>query len=240
MKKIIFGVMAASVVVFASGCGILTKGNEDSKTVNIEKDKAKELELELNIGAGELNVIKGADEWVEGSINYSNDKWEPDVSYKLKGDKGIAVIEQDNEGFFNNINIGEGKNTWDITLNDEIPLELSVNSGASESRLDLSGLMLKDLEVNAGVGDITIDLGGKWEESFDVSLDMGVGQSTVILPSDVGVKIEISKGIGDADLEGFISKGNGIYVNEAYEDADVVITVKTELGVGEAQFKLEK
>lgn len=239
MKKIILGVMAAGVVVFASGCGLLTKGNEESKTVNIEKDKAEELELELNIGAGELNVMKGADEWVEGSLLYSNNKWKPEVSYELNGNKGMAVIEQDNEGIFNNINIGDVKNTWDLKVNDKLPLELSVNSGASESRLDLSGLMLKDLEVNAGVGDITIDLSGKWKESFDVSLDMGVGQSTIILPSDVGVKIELSKGIGDADLDGFISKGHGIYVNEAYEDSDVVITVKTELGVGAAEFKLE-
>ena len=32
--------------------------------VTIEKDKANELELELGIGAGELNVEAGANEWV--------------------------------------------------------------------------------------------------------------------------------------------------------------------------------
>ncbi|MGX6443402.1 toast rack family protein [Neobacillus sp. K501] len=240
MKKVLLGVMAASVMVFASGCGIFAKGNEDSSNVNIDKDKAKELQLELNIGAGELNVSQGADEWVEGSIVYTNKKWEPVVSYERKGKKGIAVIEQEHEGIFNNVKIGEIKNTWDLKLNDQVPIDLQVNSGASETKLDLNGLKIKDLEVNAGVGDITIDLSGKWKESFDVSLDMGVGQSTIILPSDVGVKIEISKGIGEAELSGFISKGNGVYVNEAFEDADVVINVSTELGVGEAEFKLEK
>lgn len=239
MKKVLLGIMAAIVTVVATGCGLIAIGKDDNKTVNIEKDNAKELELELNIGAGELNVNQGADEWVEGSIVYSNKKWEPVISYERKGDKGIAVIEQDHEGIFNNVKIGEAENTWDLKVNDQVPLELKVNSGASESKLDLSGLRLKELEVNAGVGDITIDLGGEWKESFDVSLDMGVGQSTIILPSDVGVKIELSKGIADADLVGFTSKGNGIYVNDAYDDADVVITVKTELGVGEAKFKLE-
>jgi hypothetical protein len=53
------------------------------------------------------------------------------------------------------------------------------------------------------------------------------------------VKIESSKGIGTADFVGFISKGNGIYVNEAFDDANVIINLKTDLGVGEVVFKLE-
>jgi hypothetical protein len=238
-KKILAGALAVSLLVVISGCGIFANGSEENGKVTIEKDKANELQLELNLSAGELNVEKGADEWVDGSINYNQDKLKPEVSYKLKGDKGIGVIEQENKGLLDKINIGELKNVWNLTLTDEIPLDLRVNSGASDTNLDLKGLNLKELDVNAGVGDITIDLGGKWNESFDAALALGVGQSTIILPNDVGVKIESSKGIGTADFVGFISKGNGVYVNEEYEDADVIINLKTDLGVGEAIFKLE-
>lgn len=238
-KKILASALAVSLLVVISGCGIFANGSEDNGRVTIEKDKAKELQLELNLGAGELNVEIGADEWVEGSINYNQDKLKPEVSYKLKGDKGIGVIEQENKGLLDKIKIGELKNVWNLTLTDDIPLDLRVNSGASDTNLDLKGLNLKELDVNAGVGNITIDLGGKWNESFDAALALGVGQSTIILPKDVGVKIESSKGIGTADFIGFISKGNGVYVNEAYEDADVIINLQTDLGVGEAIFKLE-
>ena len=238
-KKILASALAVSLLVVISGCGIFANGSEENGKVTIEKDKANELQLELNLGAGELNVEKGAVEWVDGSINYNQDKLKPEVSYKLKGDIGIGVIEQESKGLLDKINIGELKNVWNLTLTDEIPLDLRVNSGASDTNLDLKGLNLKELDVNAGVGDITIDLGGKWNESFDAALALGVGQSTIILPNDVGVKIESSKGIGTADFVGFISKGNGVYVNEAYEDADVIINLKTDLGVGEAIFKLE-
>ena len=238
-KKIFAGALAVSLLVVVSGCGIFVNGSDENGKVTIEKDKAKEFQLELNLGAGELNIEKGADEWVEGSIDYNQDKLKPEISYKLKGDKGIGVIEQENKGLLDKIKIGELKNVWNLTLTDEIPLDLRVNSGASDTNLDLKGLNIKELDVNAGVGDITIDLGGKWNESFDASLALGVGQSTIILPNDVGVKIESSKGIGTADFVGFISKGNGVYVNEAYEDADVIINLKTDLGVGEAIFKLE-
>jgi hypothetical protein len=58
--------------------------------------------------------------------------------------------------------------------------------------------------------------------------------------TEVGVKIESTKGLGKADFDGLISKGNGVYVNEAYEDAVVIINLKTDLGVGAVTFKLEK
>jgi hypothetical protein len=236
-KKLFMGVIAVSLLVMTSGCGLIANGSEKEGTSNIsiEKDKAKELELELNIGVGELVIEKGAGEWVEGTIDYSKDM-KPDVSYKLKGDKGIGKIDQEN-GKLNNISIGEVKNKWELNLNDEIPIDLTVNTGASETNLDLKGVLLSGLEVHAGVGDVTIDLGGEWSESFDVSLEMGVGKTTIILPKDVGVRIESAKGIGTAEFGDLISKGDGVYVNEAYEDADVIINLTTDLGVGEVIFK---
>lgn len=237
-KKLAGSIIAASFLVIAVGCGPFFNGNDDSKTVLIEKDKADELVLELNIGAGELRVDGGANEWAEGTIEYTNNKLTPDITYKLKDDKGIAVIEQD-DGIFKNLNIGDMKNTWNLKLNNDIPLDLKVNAGASETYLDLKGLQMNDLEVNAGVGDMTIDMSGNFDESFDATLHMGVGDSTIILPKDVGVKINSANGIGKTDYDGFISNGNGIYVNEAYEDAKVVINVNTELGVGKVTFKIE-
>ena len=81
-----------------------------------------------------------------------------------------------------------------------------------------------------------LTLGGKWDKSFDAALALGVGKSTIILPNDVGVKIESSKGIGTADFVDFISKGNGVYVNEAYEDADVVINLNNRFRCGRSSF----
>jgi hypothetical protein len=239
-KTFVSGVLVASILVLVPGCGNLFGGKGESGEVKIEKDKAKELELELNIGVGELNVNPGADEWVEGTLEFNEDKFKSEVSYKLKGDKGIAAIEQKEKKKLGDIKIGKVKNTWNLNLNDEIPIDLSVNSGASDTNLDLKGLKLSGLDVDAGVGNVTIDLGGKWEESFDVTLEMGVGKSTIILPDDVGVKIIATKGIGNADFVGLISKGDGVYVNEAFEDADVIINLETDMGVGETIFKVEK
>lgn len=239
-KKIAIVVMTGILLFLATGCNSINPinavtGDTDIYDVTVEKDEAEELDVKLEMSAGKMYVSSGADDWMEGEIEYSGSKFKPNLEYEISGDKGIIEIDQKNKG----VNLGEQKNEWDISLSEEVPLELEVKAGASDTNLDLRGLKLKELTVEAGVGDIEVDLSGDWEESFQVTLETGVGETTVILPKDVGVKVITKKGIGSTDIEGFISKGDHTYVNEAYEKAEVVITVNAELGVGEANFKMK-
>ena len=238
MKKILFIALVIGALVFAaSGCNTVVSGEVKEESISVKKDKVKELDVELNLGVGELTLSKGAEDWVEGSIRYNNKKLDPKVIYNQKGNKGEVIIEQKN---LNSANTSNVKNEWNLELSDDIPMNLSVHSGASITELDLKGLMLEKLDINAGVGEIHVDLGGAWENSFETNIKTGVGLATVILPSEVGVKIKSEKGIGISDAVGFISQGGGVYVNEAYEDADVILTVNTEMGIGDITFKLDK
>jgi predicted membrane protein len=238
-KKVVVGLLISANLMWMAGCSSIAFGKENDSKIHIKKDKAEQLDITLNVGAGELHVSEGAKDWVEGEILYNAKDLKPKVKYKKSGSTGKVTIEQSKKNF-NGIKLGNVKNSWDLELNDDVPMDLEVNVGAANTNLDLSGLQLKNLNVNAGVGDVTVDLSGDWAESFDVNLEMGVGESTIILPSNVGVRIKSTKGIGTADFKGFISKGNGVYVNEAYDSADVMIDVNTELGIGEANFVLEK
>lgn len=238
-KNIVVVLLISANLLWLAGCSSVVLGKEQDSSIQIEKDVAKQLDITLNVGAGKLNVTEGAKDWVEGEIQYNVDDLKPKVSYKRSGDTGKVVIKQSKKDF-SGINIGSVKNEWDLKLSDDVPMELEVNTGASDTKLNLQGLQLENLNVNTGVGNVTVDLSGDWQESFDVDLKMGVGQSTIILPSNVGVKIKSTKGIGHADFKGLIFKGNGIYVNKAYEMADVKIDIHTDLGVGEANFVLEK
>jgi hypothetical protein len=238
-KKMVVGLLVSANLLWMAGCSSVVLGKEQDSSIQIEKEKAKQLDITLNVGAGQLNVSEGAKDWVEGEIQYNVDDLKPKVSYKRSGDIGKVVIEQSKKDF-SGIKIGSVKNEWDLELSDAVPMKLEVNTGASDTKLNLQGLQLEDLNVNTGVGNVTVDLSGDWQESFDVDLKMGVGKSTIILPSSVGVKIKSTKGIGHADFKGFISEGNGVYVNEAYENADVKIDIQTDLGVGEANFVIEK
>ncbi|UII56163.1 toast rack family protein [Cytobacillus spongiae] len=236
-KKGLVGAVLTGLLLVSSGCNmnfVLFDKDVKEEKVNIKKDEAEALDIELHMGAGDVNVSSGASNWVEGKIEY-NQELEPVIDYKRAGETGKIMISQPTKG----INLSKIINKWDLQLSDELPLDLAVHTGASNTDLDLAGIQLRDLDIHAGVGDITVDLSGDWAESFDVNLEMGVGHTTVILPKDVGVKIKASKGIGSANFKGFISKGNNVYINEAYETADVIINVTTEMGVGEADFEMK-
>ncbi|MDZ5472591.1 toast rack family protein [Bacillus sp. 31A1R] len=239
MKKKILGTIALGSLLLITGCNVMAAEKGEQQSVNINKDSAEQLKVELNIGVGNLDVTAGSNEWIEGTLEYSNKKLEPEVSYDLRGKTGKVKIDQQNDGFASNLNMGDFKNDWDLQLSEDVPMDLEVNNGASDTELNLSGLQLTSLEVNSGVGDLTLDLSGDWKESFSTNVAMGVGDTTMILPKDVGVKVTSSKGIGSSNFEGFISRGDGVYVNEAYKNADVILTVNMELGVGDINFKIE-
>ncbi|MEH7883829.1 toast rack family protein [Bacillus sp. JJ1609] len=237
MKKVMgFGLAALSAVLLLSGCNntIFASDKNDDELV-VKKDKAKELEVVLNFGAGKMDVAGGADEWVNGNAIYEPEKMKPEVTYDLDGKVGKVEIAQPNH-----FKMGKMKNEWNLKITEDVPVDLVVNAGASETDLDLKGIELSNLEINAGVGEITVDLGGDWKESFDARISSGVGKMIVILPKDTGVRIHAEKGIGSSSFENLISKGNGVYVNEAFEDAKVKIDLDADIGVGEVTFKTEK
>ncbi len=239
MKKLIYGVMVATGALMLAGCNILAVEKDAyEKSLLVESDKAEELELEVNMGAGELELEQGSKEWVTGEAKYNNKELEPEVSYKLTGDTGEITIDQSKSEDIN-VNKGGLKNEWNLQVTNKVPMELIVNSGASASTLNLSGLKLQDLQINAGVGDLTVDLSGDWNNSFDVNMDMGVGVTTLILPKDVGVKVISEKGLGVRSVEGLSSEGDGVYVNDMLGKSDVTITVNADLGIGEFEIKEE-
>lgn len=238
MKKLVgLGVVMGTSALVLSGCFSFIPNKMREEAILVEKDKVKALEVDIDLGVGEMNVSSGAKEWVEGNAEYNIKKLAPQVDYDVHGDTGEVEIKHKGSTKLGLSNI---KNTWAIQLNDSIPMDLTVETGASLANLDLQGLQLEKLDIEAGVGDLTVNLGGDWKKSFTTTIETGVGQTTVILPSKVGVKLTTEKGIGSTKVEGLMSKGNGVYVNEAYDKADVVLEVNSELGIGEITFKLDR
>lgn len=239
LKKLVgLSVIMGTSVLVLSGCFSFIPNNKmREEAILVEKDKVKALEVDIDLGVGELTVSSGAKEWVEGKADYNIKKLAPQVDYDVHGDTGEVDIQHKGS---TKLGISNIKNTWAIQLNDSIPMDLTVETGASLANLDLQGLQLEKLDIDAGVGDVTVNLGGDWKKSFKTSIETGVGQTTVILPSKVGVKLTTEKGIGSSNIEGLVSKGQGVYVNEAYDKADVVLEVHSELGVGDITFKLDQ
>src|SRR5215213_4990702 len=103
--------------------------------------------------------------------------------------------------------------------------------GAGESDLDLDSLTLMGLDLQMGAGKTTVDLTGDYDRDFDASIEGGVGEATVLVPSEVGVRVRAEGGLGKINAEGFQREGEA-YVNDAYGDSDVTLDVNVRGGVG--------
>jgi len=233
--------MMAATIVLAGACSTQGGGTQqevgkmqhDSKSV--DPKNANSARAQLKMGAGKLNITGGADQLMEAEFSYNVSEWKPEVSYDVSGKKGELVVKQ---GSANGGNLSGGaRNEWDISMNDEMPTDLVVRLGAGESNLDLDSLTLTGLDLRMGAGKSTVDLSGDYARDFDATIEGGVGQATVLLPSGIGVKAKAAGGLGKINAKGLKKVGDS-YVNEAYGESDTNLSVDVKGGVGEINLKV--
>ena len=233
-------VMMAATVVLAGACGTQGGGTQqvgkmqrDAKSID-PKDAQSAL-VQLKMSAGELTLTGGADQLMEADFSYNVSDWKPKVSYDVSGEKGELVVKQG--GTSGGGLGGDARNEWDISLNDEMPTDLAVRLGAGESDLDLDSLTLTGVDFQMGAGATTVDLTGDYARDFDASIEGGVGEATVLLPSEIGVKAKAEGGIGAINAKG-LKKVDGSYVNDAYGESDTNLSVVVKGGVGAINLKV--
>jgi N-terminal domain of toast_rack, DUF2154 len=244
MKRLVLLLVAAvAVALFAGACGTQPGGTQqqvgkmqrESQAVDLKN--AQSARAQLKMGAGELYLTGGADQLMEGEFSYSYNvsEWKPKVSYDVSDKKGELVVKQRSaEGAGLS---GDARNEWNISLNDEVPTDLVVQMGAGESNLDLDSLTLTGVDLQMGAGKTTVDLTGDYAQSFDASIEGGVGEATVLLPSDVGVKAKAEGGLGKINAKGLKRVGDS-YVNDAYGESDINLSVDVKGGVGQINLEV--
>ncbi|MCJ7681672.1 MAG: toast rack family protein, partial [Candidatus Aminicenantes bacterium] len=111
----------------------------------------------LDTGIAKLNVSGGADGLLNGSFSYNVKRWQPEIIKEWEGARAVVTVRQKKS---TRIPIGHTQNHWNVELNEHVPIDLHVDLGIGESRLDLAGLDLEGLNVDVGIGEVWIDLSG--------------------------------------------------------------------------------
>jgi hypothetical protein len=202
-------------------------GPEQHESRSIDLDKSEHVRVELKMSAGELDVRGGAQKLMEAEFTYNVPAWKPDVRYRSAGSAGDLTIEQHGSSSFS----GNNKNHWDLRLHDATPLDMRVEFGAGEARLNLGSVTLRGLDLQMGAGTLQLDLRGTPKKDYSVRIRGGVGEATVRLPRQAGIMATASGGLGDISVTGLSKKGDR-YVNDAYDQAQVRIRLDIQGGVG--------
>jgi hypothetical protein len=208
----------------------------ESQTVGRAGAESARVEIELGVGELNLGGGAGANDLLAGDFTYNVDDWQPDLSYRHSGAEGILEVRQPDDDkvllWWPDV-----ENEWDLRLNGAVPTDLQVSLGVGDSDLRLGDLDLTGLDVETGVGETVIDLSGGWTRDLDARIESGVGELTVILPREVGVRIDADNGIGDMDTTGLERDGDS-YVNAAYGESPVTLHLDIDGGVGEINLEV--
>jgi hypothetical protein len=197
------------------GCSVTVNGGKgisgtgetihESNTIDLSKAEGVErLRVDLELHAGELHVDGGAKQLLESDFTYNVASWKPEVRFDRSGFRSTLSVKQGGS----TATVGEAKNGWRLRLNNDIPMDFSLRCGAGENRLNLGTLDLRDVQVHIGAGQVELDLRGRQpKHDYSVSIQGGVGEAIVHLPSDTGVIATAGGGLGDIEVHGLEKQG---------------------------------
>jgi hypothetical protein len=103
--------------------------------------------------------------------------------------------------------------------------------------LDLDGLDLTGLNLDVGAGSTRVDLSGDWRRDLSAVVRGGAGEVTMLLPGQMGVRVNAGTRLGRVNAEGLRKDGEA-YVNGAYGDSDNTLEVDITGGVGQINLQL--
>ncbi|HKJ93555.1 MAG TPA: LiaF domain-containing protein [Longimicrobiales bacterium] len=84
--------------------------------------------------------------------------------------------------------------------------------GAAAFRVyGLGNLNCRDMKVDAGVGDVTLDFTGQWRNDLSARLNVALGSATLVLPRDIGVRVNKDTFLASFDSDRFTKRGGQFY-----------------------------
>jgi len=209
--------------------GIDISYESNSTPIYIAKDmNMKQAEIELNTGAGEVNVygIENADNLIEGNLITNIMKSEisqliegstQKVDISLRGAKGWPKGDK------------EFKNQFDIGIDKNTPLSFNLNSGGSNNKIDLSEIKAENINISTGASNLSLKLGDSINSN--VVIEAGASSLSLDLPDTAGVRIKVESGFSSQDLTGFSLVGDKIYQSLDYDSKAVKINIDITMGM---------
>lgn len=195
--------------------GVFLRGRIDVENANIDLQGAREARLKITHGAGELKIHSGA-----GAGELARGSFAGGLDYKSNrnGDR-LEVRMRPARDFLDFPFFGfRAQLDWDIALNANVPLALTIEAGANKSSLDLRDLNVTDLKIETGASETTVTLPSRGRLRAD--FDLGAASLDIIVPEGVSARIRASVGAADLKIaESRFPRSGNVYQSPDFESA---------------------
>lgn len=147
IKILVLGLIALTLMACSFTVNVPSVDTGISNTFEISEPALSDVESNqviIEMGAGTLRISGGAPVLIDGTVEYNVSNWKPEITRS----SSRITISQSNSS---NVGIPDGniQNDWNLQFG-EAPIDLTLNAGAYEGKLDLSGLSLTNLNISDG------------------------------------------------------------------------------------------
>ncbi len=213
--------------------GVFVRGRVEIESASVDLQGASAATVKINHGAGELNLHSGA-----GANEIARGTFVGGLDQKAhrNGDR-LEVRMRPAREFLDFPFFGpRSQLDWDVALNPNIPIDLSLNLGANKSTIDLSGMKITRLDLDTGASDTNVIL--PTSGRFSADLDFGAASMTVTIPEGLSARIRSTVVAGDVQIDqSRFPRGGGYYQSPDYETAANAVDMTIDGGAASLKIK---
>ncbi len=190
------------------------RGSSSEEAFSIDLQGAAQLALDFDHGAGSVQVGGGAPAGVAISGTQATGM---DMKSHLSGDRLEVKIEV-GPSFIPFL--GPDSGVWRFQVNQDVPLSLDVDAGASSLDFDLTDLKVTRMKVDMGASTLKMKLPANAGNTV-VDIDSGAATLDLSVPQGVGVQLRLKQGAStvDVDQSRFPMQDSNFYQSSDYAAA---------------------
>jgi hypothetical protein len=227
----VWGVIWALALIVAGlwilGWVTYDRGQAEKEDVSIPMEGAENARIKIRHGAGQLVIESGASQnevlagRVSGGMEYRSSLTQGKLNLSLEAPGRVYILAPWVRPLH-----------WTLQLNDQLPMELDLKTGGSESKIDLSQLRVTDLELNTGASDTTLTMPAKVSHT-KAGVKGGVASVRITVPEGVAARIRATGGLSEISIDrDRFPRSGGYYQSEDYDEAEFKLELDLSMGVG--------
>ncbi|HOY44408.1 MAG TPA: LiaF-related protein [bacterium] len=107
---------------------------------------------------------------------------------------------------------------------------------------NLGNANFAEADINSSVGSMLIDFNGEKIEQAMARIDLEIGESTIVVPEKIGVKIKVSKFLflSNVDYPNWFTQEGSYYYSRNYNKKKESLYLVVSTGIGELKIRVDK
>lgn len=192
---------------------------------------AQSVKYNFSHGAGQLEISGGAP---TGEALVGTSAVAMNRSSHLNGDR-LEVRVEAGPSFIPFVGPNEG--VWRFQLTREVPILLTVESGASHMNIDLADVLATRLALKTGASSTNVTMPARGASLLDV--EAGAASINIRVPESAAARIRVKEGVTavDVDTNRFPRLDSGIYQSSNFDASTDRAEINIESGLGSVSVK---